>query len=124
MKILANLKLGLQKCVEIGRKLFAGPFGVFFDPVDSTQVPYDRAIGQFWSEYINGHCTMTYLAVVDFEVLIFPDFFVVAFVAAGFGDLAKGTTVDVISSPSAESSTKALSAVVGSAGVIVIGVAA
>jgi hypothetical protein len=66
---------------------------------------------------------MTYLAVVDFEVLIFPDFFVVAFAAARFGDLAEGM-VDAISSPWAELSTKASSAVLGSASVVVIGVAA
>jgi hypothetical protein len=65
---------------------------------------------------------MTYLAVVDFEVLIFPDFFVVAFAAAQFGDLPK-VLVDVISSPWAESLTKALSVVLGSASVIIIGVA-
>jgi hypothetical protein len=64
---------------------------------------------------------VTYLAVVDFEVLIFPDFFVVAF-AAQFGDLAE-VLLDVISSRWAELSTKALSAVLASASVIVIGVA-
>jgi len=66
---------------------------------------------------------MTYLTVVDFEVLIFPNFFEIAFAAAWFGDLAEGM-VDAISSPWAELSTKALSAVLGSASVIIIGVAA
>ena len=66
---------------------------------------------------------MTYLAVVDFEVLIFPNFFVVAFAAGWFGDLAKGM-VDAISSPWAELLTKASSAVLGSTSVIIIGVAA
>jgi hypothetical protein len=64
---------------------------------------------------------VTYLAVVDFEILIFPDFFVVAF-AAQFGGLSK-VFLDVISSRWAELLTKALSVVLDTASVIIIGVA-
>ena len=86
-KTLANLKLGLWKCIEICCKFFTGPFGIFFDPVNGTQVPYNKAI--FIRIHINGYCTITYLAIVDFGVLIFPDFFMVAFAAARFSDLAR-----------------------------------